>query len=233
MSKDNSKKAKVVMLPTNKKAKLFLDKEGIYTKNRVDDSILRHYLYITNYEEIKEGEWYVYLNKVWQATETTIKKGHAKQPIIATTDPELCITKQNRHLGQAIIPLPRPTEGFIKKYIEKYNKGEVITDVLVEYDKTLGGTILGWEGNNRRVKCHTCERIFLENEGECHGGDILSVNYDTITIHPIKQSWNREEVIEICKSAFETGKLKGYIWEYGEAVATDPKAFLKWIEENL
>ena len=63
--------------------------------------------------------------------------------IIATTDESLYYkdTSKNpkQYMGSYISMslgenLPQPSKQFIEKYIEEYNKGNVITDVLVEYE---------------------------------------------------------------------------------------------------
>ena len=46
------------------------------------------------------------------------------EKIIATTD--ISLVKEYN--------LPQPSQQFIQKYIEEYNKGNIITDVLVEYE---------------------------------------------------------------------------------------------------
>ena len=46
------------------------------------------------------------------------------EKIIATTD--ISLVKEYN--------LPQPSQQFIQKYIEEYNRGNIITDVLVEYE---------------------------------------------------------------------------------------------------
>lgn len=75
------------MLPTNNKSKLFLDEEGIYTKNRVDNSILRHHLYITSGDGIKQNEWFISLShKVGDDFTTNTE---IAQRLISENNPEL------------------------------------------------------------------------------------------------------------------------------------------------
>ena len=64
--------------------------------------------------------------------------------IIATTNNYLKLKVVDRNTCKPIdsgimykyknIHLPQPSDSFIKKYIEEYNKGNVITNVLVEYE---------------------------------------------------------------------------------------------------
>ena len=67
--------------------------------------------------------------------------------------------------------LPQPSQQFIQKYIEEYNKGNVITDVLVEYDYLL---------DDRAVLPYWNLKVNTKD--------------NTITIKKVKDSWNRDEV---------------------------------------
>ncbi len=71
--------------------------------------------------------------------------------------------------------LSQPSQQFIEKYIESYNKGEVITDVLVEYEEY--------------------ERLDHPNMSNWTQ---LKVNPrdNTITIKKLKDSWNREQLLK-------------------------------------
>ena len=120
--------------------------------------------------------------------------------------------------------LPRPSDDFIKAFVEKQGK---IDKVLVEYQayhgiKTSiaevnaisGDDSMNWQGRNdlRDYKI----KVSPDN---------------TITIKPIqeeKTSWSREEVEQKCRKAFQDG------YQY---IAVSPKYMEKdtneWIEENL
>lgn len=142
------------------------------------------HLYITSDEEIKEGDWRVLSFKNWDEvietiiTNTQFVGGNyctvSEQKIIATTDASLIsINEQyfdvNKSRKSAVLEqktLPKIPQQFIEKWIEEYNKGNVITEVMVEYNKK--GIIQRGRGGER-----------------------------TITIRKIKESWNREEVIEL------------------------------------
>jgi hypothetical protein len=59
-------------------------------------------------------------NYIWKQTNKKSKPYNVQQNIEATK--------------KVFIPLPQPSQQFIEKYIEEYNKGNIITDVLVEYE---------------------------------------------------------------------------------------------------
>ena len=107
----------------------------------------------------------------------------------------------------ASLGLPQPSQQFIEKYIEKYNKGNVITDVLVEYEYLL---------DDRAVLPYWNLKINTKD--------------NTITIKKIKDSWNREEVIELCKQAFIDGTYAGGFGPNEKTINSETE---KWIGENL
>lgn len=155
--------------------------------------IVPHHLYITSNEKIKELDWYVDdCNRVRQSI-ISDKDYWDKRPdykkIIATTDESLKIDNDITDQTSAIWnktdiktvivgskSLPKPSDSFISKYIEEYNKGNIITKVLVEY-----------EFNQHKFMATLC----TTKEKEYN----LKVNSDnTITIKKVKDSYSREEV---------------------------------------
>lgn len=216
------KECNVIMLATDKETniwKTWEDKIGFTpTKTKLVDG---QHLYIFSNEEIKEGEWKY--NERLNCVTQHLREGKnlpddLKQAsswckkIIATTDPSLTwiehdnsvpFAKGKQHL------LPRPSNDFLEAYCKSNGK---IDKVLVEYDThpTIGKII-----NN---EASPGENIIY-----------LKVSPDnTITIKPVqvKDSWNREEVIRLCKSAFNQG-------EKGEGCTALHIPFDKWIEKNL
>ena len=132
--------------------------------------------------------------------------------------------------------MPKPSQQFIEKYIESYNKGDVITDVLVEYevDKvtmacTCTDTITSSDCPNSYYDgIDNCCRKRFPN-GEYWNKTIkLKVNPkdNTITIKKLKDSWNKDEIITKMKLALQKGI-------YLEATVELDFDEDKWIEENL
>jgi ketol-acid reductoisomerase len=128
--------------------------------------------------------------------------------------------------------LPQPSQQFIEKYIECYNKGKVITDVLVEQgiDKiTMACTCAENEETFDCVYSYTdaelnscCQKRFPNGE-YWNKTFKLKVNPkdNTITIKKLKDSWNREEVINI-------------LYKHTEELLSGKKLTLfTFIEENL
>lgn len=88
------------------------------------------HLYILSDEEIKEGDWFLMNGCIerqckfienYLIVDTTEGRHHYSvcKKIITSTDKSL--------------NLPEPSTSFIQKYIEEYNKGNKIEDIMVEY----------------------------------------------------------------------------------------------------
>lgn len=223
------KKAKVIMLPTSQKIN-----RGIWLrkKNFLDDPYLffnmivtptqsnecYQHLYIISNEKLKAGDWYYiyikglhFIPQINQLLKSDIESGLYEKwkadckKIIATTDTSLKIGNNSGKREDGIsISSPQPSKEFVKKYVDSYNKGEIITDVLVEYE--------GIEWLDRPLE------YFPK----------INPKDNTITVKKLKDSWNREEVIDI---------LHVYGLNLIEQIETksleEQVDINKWIEENL
>ena len=224
------KKCKVVMLSTNEKAQkgqlAILNNRLITIMSEFQIFAKPKHLYITSDEEIKEGDWVMLNYRIgksidkalpaclqnafhnadfWNAENKTQNLGN--KPIIATTDTSLRRMGADGivdiALGLEISYIP---ESFIKYFIEEYNKGNVITKVMVEYVQVPNSVFI-----------QVLEAPYIQ----------LKINSDnTINIKPIKNSWNREEHIANIK-AFAKEFVANTDTAYKQAVID------KWIENNL
>ncbi len=146
--------AKVVMLATNNKSILSLSADNKlwqrsgYINSTIEIATIGHvyqHLYVTSNEEPKEGDWIIYNNsaiaKIVGFDESTFpviiefisKKRHDTvittcKKIVATTDTSLWINVEAENHQE----LPQPSKEFIESFIESYNNGKAITDVLIE-----------------------------------------------------------------------------------------------------
>ena len=230
------KNSHVVMLPTNQAQNednntIYLNnfsKELIlgWRNARSTNQTVQH-LYITSDEEIKEDDWVILNYRIgksidkalpaclknafhnadfWNAENKTQNLGN--KPIIATTDTSLRRMGDDGivdiALGLEISYIP---ESFIKYFIEEYNKGNVITKVMVEYNYELS--------NDEDEQGNLIPDIYLKLNSD-----------NTINIKPIKNSWNREEHIANIK-AFAKEFVANTDTAYKQAVID------KWIENNL
>ena len=153
------------MLATKEKAKrgqlAILDNRLITIMSEFQIFAKPQQLYITSDEEIKPGDWYLKPDKtIWQRSKNSNIITIGSRKIIAATDKSLNLTF--------------PSLEWINYFIDQYDKGNVITKVMVDYEP---------------------EPIY-GNNGSC--GEItyqLKLNSDnTINIESIKENWSREEV---------------------------------------
>ena len=222
------KKRQVVMLPTNEKAKtgeyLVLNKENklcIWNTHKmgVQNTLPIQHLYILSDEEIKVGDWFYAdeYSKPEQAKhfDGKLVNGFVVEfckKIIATTDKSLNVKSfinYGKESGKEVdVLLPQPSQSFIEKYVEEYNKGNIITEVMVEYDY--------------RVKSGTIDEHKKGLAGYEYFELKVNPKDNTITIRKTKDSWNREEVERLCRMAYRDA-AKAVVPDYED----------KWIEENL
>lgn len=200
------KKCKLVMLASNQKAitnQLFIsDNKQLYNCLKgIDCRFDAQHLYILSDEDIKEGDWVECNKQIYQHNSRAYST--AEKKIIATTDTSLLSNKVLRYregnLGEATdyLPLPQPSQSFIEKYIEKYNKGKRITGVMVEYE--------GFECSNGHYMNHQTVCNYPHCEQNNYPKFKVSSKDNTITIKPVKDSWNRDEVDSLIESAYELG----------------------------
>ena len=216
------KKCKIVMLPTNQKTKylmVYSDVEktkGKLILNGLKNDEYKEYqnIYIISDNKIKEGDYcYSYkMNKIVKSTCDVSREANKNigfwEKVIATTDKTLSQTNRTE--------IPQPSKQFIQKYIEEYNKGREIKEVLVEYEDIIYNPEKDREyQSNDRINIEDCDKLSR-----------LKINPkdNTITIKKAKDSWTREEV----KSLFR--HFRTDILPFGQV---NDFTLNKWIEENL
>src|SRR6185369_5305565 len=186
------KKCQVVMLPTEKAS--IIQKWGVWLfydinkklSNREPKAIFQQ-LYILSDEEIKEGDWILDNRPIKENDEDAnlITKAEYNidvhplvKKIIATTNSELWIDPR---INQIHIVIPSIPQSFIEEYIKEYNSGNIIKEVMVEYELYKSYKF----GPN------------LENTGK----HFLKLNSDnTIIISKVEEKkYSRDEVLGILK----------------------------------
>jgi len=218
------KKCKVVMLATelglptysNKVSKIRLDNNGVlsfepYIQGLYYSGLVHTYqhLYILSDDEIKEGDWF-YQNHDKQIHQCLTKSDYfivAVKPsdypieickkIIATTDSSLTNVYNKDTVKEFEILTPSIPQSFIDKYVSEYNKGNVITEVLVEYINNYDDV----------------ERLSDFEEPKLNPDN-------TNNIKTVKDSWTKEEVIELMSKSFNRGVSRQLFDQ-------------TWIENNL
>lgn len=163
-------KCNLVMLPTENKSNIWLRQGKLEVNSSASSRINPQHLYITSDDEIKEGDWVLTPEgKILQFGQVGTYLSKDKK-IIATTDSSLTVPTDIEERKDVLYDnsLPQIPESFIKKFVEEYNKGNVIKEVMVEYEIV-----------------HPDLPIL---------DTIKNIN---LIIEPIKDSWSREEVEEL------------------------------------
>ena len=108
--------------------------------------------------------------------------------------------------------LPKPSDLFIKKYCELGS----IDEAMVEYEtvQTTKKEDYQYQNGNSNLKYETVLKVAPDN---------------TITIKMIKDSWTREEVIELMRKAWNQ---KDGLYQI-QPNRISHMHFSKWIEQNL
>ena len=165
------KKCKVVMLPANKKATdnnspIFLYPDGKLLTSPMGNQ----HLYITSDDKIKENDWAIlkvsdrrplYCVKIKtiniQDKTCTVEFPYDNSTIevfisgckkvIATTDSSLFIPHGGDFGNNITKHLPQPSQAFIEVFVREYNKGNIITDVMVEYELEFHKWVKSYESS--------------------------------------------------------------------------------------
>jgi hypothetical protein len=213
------KRAKVAMLATKVKGPIFLvgDWNKLYSGNEyrisslsldtlVLDESFQHLYIISHKREIGVDDWFITNQAPQQCIE--IREGDYPYRIKNSCNGELqwhskhwhglIIASTNPSLG-----LPQPSEGFIQKFIEKWNKDEKIEEVDVEYE------IDKYDIRNQYQDCPSGKYWMDEPippspdnlySNASHYIPKVNPKDNTVTIKSIKNSWTREEVITLIKT---------------------------------
>jgi len=188
------------------------------------------HLYITSNDEIKEGDWvYNIVQKTYFKADKNFMKivGNTlttNKKIIATTDKSLTTYVEDKdnlydpRSKTGFEPyyklLPQPNKAFIEEYCELGGIDEVIVEYEFNFELTSFTNKMnpdkGWEKWSNKEY-------------------VLKVNsQNEITIHPIKDTWTREELIKIIHNhAKYSRRCSGIQGEYS------PKWVDDWIQQNL
>lgn len=207
------------MFDKEEKGKLIFADSNIRTPTQLQN------LYFLSDEKPVTGDWVIpnnskYGNRPWKFMEAPCPLSYWGcadncKKIIATTDSSIACIKDTlsipqrrgltNHYPTEKWVLPQPSQSFIKKFVEEYNKGNIITEVMVEYDSP-----------------EICENPLDSKFAS------LKVNSkdNTTAIRKVKDSWNKEEVIKSIKNFAEK-------FVANTNTAYKQKEINEWIEENL
>jgi hypothetical protein len=144
------------------------------------------HLYILSNDKPQIGDWYIDDTNTIRKAVTADKDYWDRRPnyfkIIATTDTSLVLLIPDPIIGKAPTHFPQPSPQFIQKYVELYNRGEVIERVMVDYE-----IVPDFESRDR------------DNDGQIFNGlkkEQLKVDKNNyITITKIKDS-----LLDLCRN---------------------------------
>jgi hypothetical protein len=233
------RKAEVIMLATEKASS---DKQLFIIHNKLElgtfvkgikstSNCVAQELYFIIHERPKPNEWYIsHDNRLlqWNKDLEELVQSHVgmfnemskdlPKKVIASSDTTLLVGNDSNPLKNYF--LPQPSDSFIKRYIETFNQGVPIVDVMIDYEwneKYGNGTVT----YNDRYKLK------------------LDKN-NTITITRIKESWNKEEIIQFMDDWYDKNIFDSYLNELidknlsGESLSfSKSDVGKKWIENNL
>lgn len=213
-------RCKVVMLPTTSISQVILtsSKDLLYfVKNNKSKYVNYHnqHLYILSDEEIKEGDWYYnydynYIKQCLEMDKELIKNALfyelGSTVFDYSKDCKKIIASTDKSLGLLEIE-----QDFIKEYCEKGG----IDEVMVDFDNICKDEI-------QKKVCYNCKE-------DCNLVPKISPN-NTITITPVKDSWDREEYETGLRKAFQAGENYGSLPFSSNKNVLDQDA---WIKENL
>lgn len=258
------KRAQVIILPTEQYTNLCLGHNLSYveSKNSISiDAIWKsielqyqykpQHLYIISEDEIKEDDWCMIIDKTsklygqFEQHKGKHQRNEQWKKIISTTDTSLNYETPFYGMDEDN-NFPQPSQQFITKYIEEYNKGNIIDSIMVEYEqdytnRNCSTCNLGTDGtcelNLEKKCCSSTNNVTKHGDYwiSCLDGEEDSEIYkikvaskdSSITIKKLKDSWNREEVIEQIWSAY---KAANTVFEDESALRIE---FDNWIDQNL
>lgn len=219
------KKTEVVMLPTNQKANLLLGlcpSGKLIHYGNVDiintEDTQKQHLYFLSDTEPTAYTWCmerkfvmdnnrnmntVYIKPVYLSKENLVHPEFYKR-IIATTDSSLTIERKYQGAKTSwFAPLPEPSQLFLEKFALAYNRGNIITDVLVGY--------------------------WLDKNGMEYFNNLKIGDKNSISIRRMKENWTRRELVPLFKK-HEEDVIK-YINSSSEKA--QPTFNEQWIDKHL
>lgn len=226
------KRANVIMLPTNNNLEFPYVAQNVFNKQltivnstfAINCELQNQHLYIISDDQIKEGDWfYSKTNNIINNNYNLFikRENHiiSFKKIIGTTDTSLKISKFS-HYSQDLMKiavykdylLPQLSQQFIEKYIKFYNKNEVITDVLIDYEDYILQHMFKPQEYKQRIK--------------------INPKNNTITIKKLKNNWNRKEIVELIEKVFDDCTIMQHNSNIQPLVIVN-KSYKDWIKNNL
>ena len=242
----NTKKYKVIMLPTEDTTTLWKYMFGEYLEHShnigKDNQLIAQHLYVISDEDIKEGDWYIYEGREVNKAKNNLIPNSKFRKIIATTNKSLSSQSKysKEELGGAepikYTKLPQLPQSLIKHYAEVGGVG----DIELKYELVNEGDLYNTCINHYEEGCLDCydTKLKLTDNNEVVWNDLnickgnCGINYcddngcierkrhlvdnDLISL-PIEKMYSRQEVESIIlQFAEDCGDNKDLISYEGE-----------------
>lgn len=238
---ENYKNLQIHLLPTNNSSEFGIIHEAnqlhfITNDNTFLDNLVSYReLYITDDSEIKENDWVIKLNSntLFQCSNSPflntkwLNSEDVKdcKKVIATTDKALKLISLS-HLGEGWkdISLSQIPTQYIQHYISEYNKGNQLKTVDVLFECLISTRNVEIDFSDLGIGYNTLTHPVCREER-------LKLNSNNeITIKPVKESWNREEISKLLlEFAKDCDKDKDLIRHY----SGEYRDLNNWIKQNL
>lgn len=245
------KRAQVIKLPTENKVNalkgyndnsLIFKHTANYKTIDAEEGFTKFFhLYVVIEEEIKDGWFYNphsgHIHKIGTHSDLVYINRNKCLKVIASTDTQLTNIIHDDTVPYpkgSQVSLPQPSQQFIDKYIENYNIGNIITDILVEYeiDKvtmacTCTDNIVSTNCVNSYIDSdyhESCRKRFPNGEyWDKTFKPKVNPKDNTITIKKLKDNWDRKELDVLFESYRECA------WIYGNT----KQVLENWKNKNL
>jgi len=216
------KSAEVIMLPTKEKSNIQQNKNKSLSYMEVANTWNPFHLYIVDDSEIQEGDWFINVHPNSNYLDQRAPKRSKRfalnsnalynnpKKIIATTDELLnkgwIVDVSDSPTSEYIsiikhIGLPKPSKSFIEKYCKLGGINEVNVEYVID--------------------------MVLEYSSGTTSSRFLKINsHNEITIHPIKDSWSRNEIETLIKQF-------SILFVANTDTAYQQKNINEWINKNL
>ena len=222
------KRAKVFVLETNQPPQIgdicysrrtgyFINEGNTSVTNVINmlfvksTDIKTYKMYITEYKEIEDKDYFILENSLSDKSNLFLKLGNSlpsiSNKVIAILGNHIYPPCDGHCGNECVCIYPHPSPDFVKKWVDEANKDNIITDILVEYEYLLNdnAVIPYWK---------------------------LKVNPkdNTITIRKVKENFTKNEVISLCNDAYKV--------DYGTAVCEETNqgkeiSFKEWLSTSV
>lgn len=234
------KKCDIIMLPTDKVSKILIEDRVLKFNPsgiEVGGNVKYQHIYILSDEDIKEGDWVMFYNSPSKVLE--VNNTHAKIETKSKIN-ELDLESIKRMVGNTTLKVGDDTKMTHSFSIKQLPKIIASTDTLLQRKEIIDRDEIGNIYNNTYLPRPSNEFLqkYCELGGvyevfvDCYDIDVVDENTgyviekpikvasdNTIIIHLIKDSWNREEVRALLIRLHEQSPDR---WELNN-----------WIQENL